>query len=43
MRLLTMHNLTFMALVMRRLRLAIEVGDYANEAKKVLKTGPYDG
>ena len=41
-RLLTLHNLTFMALLMRRLRAAIERDDYANEAKRLLEAGPYD-
>ena len=41
-RLLTLHNLTFMALLMRRLRGAIEEGDYANEAKGCSKTGRID-
>jgi queuine/archaeosine tRNA-ribosyltransferase len=41
-RLITLHNLTFMALLMRRLRAAIEAGDYAQEAQRVLETGPYD-
>jgi len=40
-RLLTLHNLTFVALLMRRLRAAIEAGDYENEAQKLLKAGPY--
>jgi queuine/archaeosine tRNA-ribosyltransferase len=41
-RLLTLHNLIFMALLMRRLRTAIEHGDYTNEAKRLLEAGPYD-
>ena len=41
-RLLTMHNLTFMALLMRRLRAAVEAGEYEAEAKKLLDAGPYD-
>jgi queuine tRNA-ribosyltransferase len=41
-RLLTLHNLTFMAHLMRRLRSAIEAGNYAQEAEKLLETGPYD-
>ena len=41
-RLLTLHNLTFMALLMRRLRAAIRSGDYANEARRLLEAGPYD-
>ena len=40
-RLLTLHNLTFMALLMRRLRAAIEAGEYAKTAEKLLETGPY--
>ena len=40
-RLLTLHNLTFMALLMRRLRAAIEAGEYAKPAEKLLETGPY--
>ena len=35
-RLLTLHNLTFMARLMRRLRAAIERGTYADEAERVL-------
>jgi queuine tRNA-ribosyltransferase len=35
-RLLTLHNLTFMARLMRGLREAIEAGDYAGEAERVL-------
>ena len=42
-RLLTLHNLTFMALLMRRLRAAIEAGNYAKAAKRLLEAGPYDG
>jgi queuine tRNA-ribosyltransferase len=41
-RLLTLHNLTFMAHLMRRLREAIKAGNYASESKKVQETGPYD-
>jgi queuine tRNA-ribosyltransferase len=41
-RLLTMHNLTFMAQLMRRLRAAVEAGEYENEAKRLLEAGPYD-
>ncbi|MGH2838102.1 MAG: tRNA guanosine(34) transglycosylase Tgt [Thermoleophilaceae bacterium] len=41
-RLLTLHNLTFMALVMGRLRAAIEQGDYENQSKALLGAGPYD-
>jgi len=41
-RLLTIHNLTFMALLIRRLRAAIEAGDYQNEAQTLLELGPYD-
>ena len=41
-RLLTLHNLTFIAHLMRRLRVAIEAGKYAQEAEKLLETGPYD-
>ncbi len=41
-RLLTMHNLTFMAMLMRRLRAAVEAGEYEAEAKKLLEAGPYD-
>jgi queuine tRNA-ribosyltransferase len=41
-RLLTMHNLTFMALLMRRLRAAVEAGKYEKEAKTLLEAGPYD-
>jgi queuine tRNA-ribosyltransferase len=41
-RLLTLHNLTFMAHLMRRLRSAIAAGNYAQEAEKLLETGPYD-
>jgi queuine tRNA-ribosyltransferase len=41
-RLLTMHNLTFMALLMRRLRAAVEAGEYAKAAERLLKAGPYD-
>ena len=40
-RLITLHNLTFMALLMGRLREAIEAGNYAKEAEKLLETGPY--
>ena len=35
-RLLTLHNLTFMERLMRRLREAIETGTYADEAERVL-------
>jgi queuine tRNA-ribosyltransferase len=35
-RLLTLHNLTFMARLMERLRAAIEAGAYADEAERVL-------
>jgi len=35
-RLLTLHNLTFMERLMRRLREAIEAGAYADEAERVL-------
>jgi queuine tRNA-ribosyltransferase len=35
-RLITLHNLTFMARLMTRLRAAIEAGDYAAEAARVL-------
>ncbi len=38
-RLLTLHNLTFMALLMRRLRAAIEHGAYANESQKAARRG----
>jgi queuine tRNA-ribosyltransferase len=41
-RLLTMHNLTFMAQLMRRLRAAVEAGEYESEAKSLLEAGPYD-
>jgi queuine tRNA-ribosyltransferase len=41
-RLLTLHNLTFMGLLMRRLRAAIEAGAYAEETDRVLERGPYD-
>jgi queuine tRNA-ribosyltransferase len=41
-RLLTLHNLTFMALSMRLLRAAIEQADYAKAAKRLLNVGPYD-
>ena len=41
-RLLTMHNLTFMAHLMRRLRAAIEAGEYSEEARRLLEAGPYD-
>jgi queuine tRNA-ribosyltransferase len=41
-RLLTMHNLTFMAQLMRQLRAAVEAGEYENEAKRLLEAGPYD-
>ena len=41
-RLITLHNLTFMALLMGRLREAITAGNYATEAEKLLETGPYD-
>jgi hypothetical protein len=41
-RLLTLHNLTFMAHLMRRLRSAITTGEYLSEAAKLLETGPYD-
>jgi queuine tRNA-ribosyltransferase len=40
-RLLTLHNLTFMAHLMRRLRAAIEAGEYAKTAQKLLEEGPY--
>jgi queuine tRNA-ribosyltransferase len=40
-RLLTLHNLTFMAHLMRRLRVAIEDGDYSNRAQTLLEAGPY--
>ena len=43
MRLLTLHNLTFMAHLMRRLRESITAGEYEAEAKRLLKAGPYDG
>jgi len=42
-RLLTIHNLTFMAHLMRRLREAIVAGDYENRAKRLLEAGPYGG
>jgi queuine tRNA-ribosyltransferase len=35
-RLLTLHNLTFMAALMERLRAAVESGEYASEAERVL-------
>ena len=38
-RLLTLHNLTFMALLMRRLRAAIEAGDVRETAKRLLEDG----
>jgi len=41
-RLLTLHNLTFMALLMRRLRVAVGEREYANEAGRLLEAGPYD-
>jgi queuine tRNA-ribosyltransferase len=41
-RLLSLHNLTFMAHLMRRLRTAIEQKAYSNEAKRLLEAGPYD-
>lgn len=41
-RLLTMHNLTFMALLMQRLRSAVEAGKYEKAAESLLETGPYD-
>jgi queuine tRNA-ribosyltransferase len=41
-RLLTLHNLTFMASLMRRLRAAIEGDAYADEAERVLEAGPYE-
>jgi queuine tRNA-ribosyltransferase len=40
-RLLTLHNLTFMAHLMRRLRAAIEAGDYVKTAEKLLEAGPF--
>ena len=40
-RLLTLHNLTFMAHLMRRLRAAIEAGEYEKTAEKLLETGPF--
>jgi queuine tRNA-ribosyltransferase len=40
-RLLTIHNLTFMALLMRRLREAVLEGAYSSVAARVLETGPY--
>ena len=42
MRLLTLHNLTFMAHLMRRLRVAVEDGDYEKTAERLLSEGPYD-
>jgi queuine tRNA-ribosyltransferase len=40
-RLLTLHNLTFMSLLMQRLRAAIAAGDYQSEATRLLGAGPY--
>jgi len=40
-RLLTLHNLTFMALLMQRLRAAVEAGEYEKAAKSLLESGPY--
>jgi queuine/archaeosine tRNA-ribosyltransferase len=37
-----MHNLMFMALLMRRLRVAVEAGEYEKAAKRLLEAGPYD-
>ena len=37
MRLLTLHNLTFMAQLMRRLRAAIEAGEYEKRPKSCSK------
>jgi queuine tRNA-ribosyltransferase len=42
-RLLTLHNLTFMAFLMRRLRAAIEAANYSKEAETLLEVGPYAG
>jgi queuine tRNA-ribosyltransferase len=41
-RLITLHNLTFMALLMGRLRGAIAAGDYAEASRRILEKGPYD-
>jgi queuine tRNA-ribosyltransferase len=41
-RLLTMHNLTFMSLLMERLRAAVADGAYENEAERLLEAGPYE-
>jgi len=41
-RLLTMHNLTFMALLMQRLRAAVEAGQYEKAAKSLLEAAPYE-
>jgi queuine tRNA-ribosyltransferase len=40
-RLLTLHNLTFMAHLMRRLRAGIVSGAYPSVARTVLESGPY--
>jgi queuine/archaeosine tRNA-ribosyltransferase len=40
-RLVTLHNLTFMSLLMRRLREAVAAGSYAGEAETLLEHGPY--
>jgi len=40
-RLLTLHNLTFMALLMQKLRAAIVDGDYENRSKALIEAGPY--
>jgi queuine tRNA-ribosyltransferase len=40
-RLITLHNLTFMALLMQKLRTAVVAGNYAQEAERMLETGPY--
>jgi queuine tRNA-ribosyltransferase len=41
-RLLTLHNLTFMSLLMRRLRAAVGAGAYQREAERLLAGGPYE-
>jgi len=41
-RLLTLHNLTFMQLLMQKLREAVSVGRLEEESRALLASGPYD-
>ncbi|MEA2386826.1 MAG: hypothetical protein QOJ22_1000, partial [Thermoleophilaceae bacterium] len=38
---LTLHNLTFMSLLMQRLRAAVAAGGYEREAATLLEAGPF--